>query len=150
MTAFHRFIGRLRSDGSFLAVNLALKSLLGIDLVNVFNAVRFRDYKILTSCDLATPLPPSTVLPHPVGVVIGHDVEMGKNVRIQQNVTLGRKEPTSEAGYPTIGSGVRIGAGSAVVGDVEIGDGAVVGANAVVNDDVPPGATVVGVPARET
>ena len=40
-------------------------------------------------------------------------------------------------------------AGARVLGGVEVADGAAVGANAVVLDDVPPGATVVGVPARE-
>lgn len=47
-----------------------------------------------------------------------------------------------------IGSEVWIGRGVAILGGVTIGDGAIVGANAVVTHDVPPGATVVGVPAR--
>ena len=47
-----------------------------------------------------------------------------------------------------IGNEVWIGRGVAVLGGITIGDGATVGANAVVTHDVPPGATVVGVPAR--
>ncbi len=50
----------------------------------------------------------------------------------------------------TIGPGSRIGSGTVLVAPVEIGEGGVTGANAVVlaGHDVPPGETVVGVPAR--
>ena len=44
--------------------------------------------------------------------------------------------------------GAAIGSGATVLGGVTIGEGAVVGAGAVVAQDVPPGATVKGVPAR--
>jgi serine O-acetyltransferase len=43
---------------------------------------------------------------------------------------------------------VNIGTGAKVIGGLRIGAGATVGANAVVVADVPPGATVVGAPAR--
>lgn len=47
-----------------------------------------------------------------------------------------------------IGDDVVIGSNSSIM-PVEIGDGATVGAGAVVTEDVPPGATVVGNPARQ-
>jgi serine O-acetyltransferase len=47
-----------------------------------------------------------------------------------------------------IGDNVAIGAHAVVLGPVRIGDGATVGAGAIVTRDVPPGTTVVGVPAR--
>jgi len=48
---------------------------------------------------------------------------------------------------PTIGSHVLIGCGAKLIGPITIGDGARIGANAVVLNDVPAGATVVGIPA---
>ena len=51
---------------------------------------------------------------------------------------------------PTIEQGASIGTGAKVIGPVRIGAGATIGAGAVVVDDVPAGATVVGVPARPT
>jgi serine O-acetyltransferase len=50
---------------------------------------------------------------------------------------------------PRIGANVRVGTGAKIIGPVHVGDGSVIGANAVVVDDVAPGATVVGAPARE-
>ena len=49
---------------------------------------------------------------------------------------------------PTIGRGVHVGTGAKVLGPITIGDGARIGANAVVLNDLPPGVTAVGVPAR--
>ena len=49
---------------------------------------------------------------------------------------------------PTIGNRVYIGAGAKIIGKLTVGDGARIGANAVVTEDVPPGCTAVGVPAR--
>jgi serine acetyltransferase len=48
---------------------------------------------------------------------------------------------------PVVGGNVSIGAGAKILGGVTIGDHARIGANAVVLQDVPRGATAVGVPA---
>jgi serine O-acetyltransferase len=84
------------------------------------------------------------VLVHSLGVVINGSVRGGRNVRIEHQVTIGAEKRQS----PVIGDDVFIGAGAKVVGAVRVGAGARVGANAVVVHDVPPGATVVGIPAR--
>jgi len=81
---------------------------------------------------------------HPVGTVIAVQ-EMGENCTIVANVTIGMR---NEWAFPRIGSNVFIGAGARVLGGIQVGDGAVIGANAVVIHDVPPGATVVGIPAK--
>jgi serine acetyltransferase len=149
MGLLQRFIRRLRSDGLFMTLHLTLKSAIGINLINLYNAVIFREHKIATSCDISIRLPRNTTLPHPVGIVIGHDVNIGQNVRIQQNITIGRREPDPAAGYPNIADDVRIGAGAVVLGDIDLAEGCVIGANSVVFEDVSAHSTVVGAPATE-
>ncbi len=85
--------------------------------------------------------------------VIGESAEIGEDVTIYQNVTLGGTNPSSgEPGkrHPTIGNGVIIGSGAQVLGPIRVGDRARIGANAVVTREVPEGATMTGIPARPT
>lgn len=84
------------------------------------------------------------VLVHSLGVVINTSVRGGKNVVIEHQVTIGAEKGES----PVLGDNVFIGAGARIIGAVRVGNGAKVGANAVVLDDVPEGATAVGVPAK--
>lgn len=93
---------------------------------------------------------PGFVLPHPGGIVLG-SAEIGANVVVFQNVTLGARafDGTFNPGTrPVIGDGVVIGAGAVVLGPVVIGDGSTVAANSLVTCDVPAGATALGVPAQ--
>jgi serine O-acetyltransferase len=83
--------------------------------------------------------------------VIGETAEIGDDVTIYQNVTLGGTNPSAGEGgkrHPTLRSGVVIGSGAQILGPIEIGEGAKVGANSVVTKDVAPGQTVVGIPAK--
>jgi serine O-acetyltransferase len=83
--------------------------------------------------------------------VIGETAQIGDDVTIYQNVTLGGTNPHSGDGgkrHPTIGNRVVIGSGAQVLGPIQVGEGARIGANAVVTRDVAPGATVIGIPAK--
>ncbi|HVH38069.1 MAG TPA: serine O-acetyltransferase [Sphingomicrobium sp.] len=83
--------------------------------------------------------------------VVGETAEIGNDVTIYQNVTLGGTNPSTGIGgkrHPTLQDDVVIGSGAQVLGPITVGRGAKVGANSVVTKDVPPGATVVGIPAR--
>jgi serine O-acetyltransferase len=85
---------------------------------------------------------------HGMGVVIGETAEIGDDVMIYHDVTLGGRSLQKIKRHPTIGDGVVIGAGARVLGPVVIGKNAQIGANAVVVRDVPDGAVVVGVPGE--
>jgi len=85
--------------------------------------------------------------------VIGETAEIGNNVTIYQCVTLGGTNPANGiAGkrHPTLLDNVIVGSGAQILGPITVGQRARVGANAVVTEDVPEGATMVGVKARST
>jgi serine O-acetyltransferase len=85
------------------------------------------------------------IMPHPNGIVIHPEAEIGTNCLIFQQVTLG---VGTRPGLPRIGGHVDIGAGAKILGGLRVGDHAKIGANAVVLQDVPDHATAVGIPAR--
>ena len=79
-------------------------------------------------------------------VVIDGFVDIGPGVVIHPFVTIGLR--AGDLAGPKIERDAYIGTGAKVIGNLRVGAGARIGANAVVLDDVPAGATVVGVPAR--
>jgi serine O-acetyltransferase len=85
---------------------------------------------------------------HGMGVVIGETTEIGDDVLIYQNVTLGGTGNERGKRHPTIGNNVVIGTGAKVLGSITIGDNARIGAGSVVVKPVPENSTVVGIPGR--
>ena len=85
---------------------------------------------------------------HGMGVVIGETTEIGDDVTIYHQVTLGGTSTKKGKRHPTIGNNVVIGAGAKILGPVKIGDNCKIGANSVVIRDVPPNSTVVGIPGK--
>ncbi len=85
---------------------------------------------------------------HGSGVVIGETAEVRKGTVIYQGVTLGGTGKERGKRHPTIMENVTISAGAKVLGGFTVGKGAKIGAGAVVIREVPPYATVVGVPGR--
>lgn len=92
-----------------------------------------------------TEIGPGLFISHGQATVLSAE-RIGANLQVHQGVTVGWDYRGHRR--PIIGNDVFIGAGAKILGPVTIGDGVRVGANAVVMCDVPPGATVVGVPGR--
>ncbi|MBC6130222.1 serine O-acetyltransferase [Listeria booriae] len=85
---------------------------------------------------------------HGAGIVIGETAEIGDDVVLFHEVTLGGTGKHQGKRHPTVGNRALISAGAKILGPINIGEDAKVGAGAVVIKDVPLGATVVGVPAK--
>ncbi len=84
---------------------------------------------------------------HGMGVVIGETAEVGDDVMLYHQVTLGGRSMERVKRHPTLGNNVTVGAGAKILGPVLVGDGVQVGANSVVVKDVPAGAIATGIPA---
>lgn len=85
---------------------------------------------------------------HGMGVVIGETAEIGENCTLYHGVTLGGTSWAKEKRHPTLGDNVIIGAGAKILGPFKVGDDSKIGSNSVVVKEVPPMATVVGIPGR--
>ena len=108
--------------------------------------LRHRFWSAVSGADipLTCQLGGGLLIPHPNGIVIHPDAQIGPNCLLFQQVTIG----DANGGVPRLGGHVDVGAGARVIGPIEIGDHARIGANAVVTSDVPAGVTVIGIPAR--
>ena len=96
------------------------------------------------------------MIDHGMGVVIGETSEIGNNVTLYHDVTLGGTTVFDKNGklctkrHPTIGNNVIIGSGAQILGPIKIGNNCKIGSNAIVIKDVPAETTVVGFPAHPT
>jgi serine O-acetyltransferase len=88
------------------------------------------------------------LLDHATGFVAGETTVIENNVSILHEVTLGGTGKERGDRHPKVRSGVLLGAGAKILGNVEIGQGAKVGAGSVVLKDVPEHTSVAGVPAQ--
>lgn len=123
---------------------------------NVFSRliVRWCKYKMNTQygCYISfkSRISPDCNFIHPIGIVIGEGVTIGKNCHVYQCVTIGaaRRGETKLQRYPMLGSGITVFAGAKIIGDISIGDNVVVGANSVVLKSFSKNSVIAGVPAK--
>ena len=92
---------------------------------------------------------------HGIGVVIGETSEIGDDVTIYHNVTLGGVSPSINSNkqrnvkrHPTLEDKVVVGSGAQILGPITIGKNSLIGSNAVVTKDVPEKSIMIGIPAR--
>lgn len=79
-------------------------------------------------------------------IINGH---VGENCTFHGHNVIGNKRTGSADEVPTLGSGIDVGVGAMVIGDVTIADNCVIGAGAVVTKSfLEPGTVIVGVPAK--
>ena len=106
--------------------------------------IRHRFWSVVTAADipLNCRIGGGLLIPHPNGIVIHPDAQIGVNCLIFQQVTIGTK---GADGVPEIGGHVDIGAGAKILGQVTIGDHAKIGANAVVTRNIAAGDKAIGV-----
>ena len=95
----------------------------------------------------------NSVLAGSGGITIGDHCKISSGVMIY-TVTYDRSDGGQLRDAPAkhlpvvLGNDIHVGANATILPGVTIGDNAVIGAGAVVTRDVPPGVTVVGVPAK--
>jgi serine O-acetyltransferase len=85
---------------------------------------------------------------HGMGVVIGETSEIGDDCVIYKGVVLGGVSLKKEKRHPTLETGVIVGSNACILGNITIGAHARIGSGSVVVENVPAGATVVGIPGR--
>ena len=111
--------------------------------------------RVLTAIDIhpGAAIGKRLFIDHGIGVVIGETAEIGDDCTIYQGVTLGGTRPSRDQSgrkrHPTIGNNVIISSNAQVLGPFKVGDGATIGAASIVLKEVPPGAVMVGNPARQ-
>lgn len=82
------------------------------------------------------------------GIIVNHNVIIGKNCNVMPGVMIGQSNRGKTKGFPIIGDNVFIGPGAKIIGGIKIGNNVAIGANSVVTIDIPDTGVVVGVPGR--
>ena len=93
---------------------------------------------------------------HGMGVVIGETSDIGNNVTIYHNVTLGGIAPSINSNdqrnmkrHPTLEDNVVVGSGAQILGPITVGKNSLIGSNSVVTKNVPEKSVMAGIPARK-
>ena len=118
-------------------------------LLKLFAFLLFKQMEMATGISLpaSAEIGKGFYVGHFGGIILHSDVKIGDNCSLGPGVLIGTRGGGNK-GVPVIGNDVYIGVGAKILGGIKIGDRVKIGANAVVLNDVPDGATAVGIPAK--
>ena len=118
-------------------------------VLKIISFLLFKSIEIITGISLpvSVEIGKGLYIGHFGCIILHSNVKMGENCSIVTGITIGTRG-LGNTGVPVIGDNVYIGVGAKILGGIKIGNNVKIGANAVVIDDVPDGATVVGIPAK--
>lgn len=137
---WYRFGRWIYKEGSPRPLRLFLK---GLHLAGRIPIEAFMQMRLDPGAEIGEGL----YMTHTGGVVLHHEVIIGRNCSLAHGVTIGTAG-RGRKGAPCIGNDVYIGTGATIIGAIHVGDRAQIAANTLVNRDVPPGAIVMGVPGK--
>ena len=154
-----------RSKLSVILTYPGVKAIFLYKIANFFSVAKFylvarmisQFARFITGIEIhpAAKIGKNLFIDHGMGVVIGETSEIGDNVTIYHNATLGGISPSINSNeqrnvkrHPTLKDNVVVGSGAQVLGPIEVGKNAKIGSNAVVTKDVPKNAVMIGIPAR--
>lgn len=87
-------------------------------------------------------------LGHVGTIVVNYKAKLGKNVNLSQGVTIGVTNRGNNAGVPTLGNNVWVGANAVIVGQIHIGNDVMIAPNTFVNFDIPDHSIVISEKAQ--
>ena len=154
-----------RSKLSVILTYPGVKAIFLYKIANFFSVAKFylvarmisQFARFITGIEIhpAAKIGKNLFIDHGMGVVIGETSDIGDNVTIYHNATLGGISPSINSNeqrhvkrHPTLKDNVVVGSGAQVLGPIEVGKNAKIGSNAVVTKDVPKNAVMIGIPAR--
>jgi len=105
-----------------------------------------RYYKFANDISYLADIGPGLKICHVSDIVIGAHAILGSGCTIFNGVTIGSKRVVDSHIKPTVGSGVYIGTGAKVLGDIIIGDNVTIGALTFCDQNIPTGSTAYGNP----
>lgn len=119
-------------------------------LLKIISKIIHKIISLITGIQIPfeTQIGPGLYIGHSGMLIINSTTVIGANCNLSPGVVIGQGGRGEHKGSPVLGDFVYIGVGAKLLGKISVGSHAAVGANAVVTRDVPPHATVAGIPAR--